>query len=161
MKKLTTLIVVAVLTSALASTAMAASTVNQTVSIAVSAINEISVSGNPVAPLTVSTATAGSEPNAVTDATTTYAITTNGSGKKITGKIDTAMPADTTLEVLLAAPTGGTATKQALSATAVDLVTGISKKAESGKTITYTFSATVAAGILTATTKTVTFTVTN
>lgn len=161
MKKLTILITAAVLVVALASAAMAANTTNQSVTISVGAINEISVSGNPAAPLTVSTATAGSEPSAVNDATTTYAITTNGAGNKITGRIDTTMPTGTTLEVLLAAPTGGTATKQALSATAVDLVTGISKKAEAAKTITYTFTATVAAGVVTSTTKTVTFTVTN
>jgi len=57
--------------------AMAGNTATQTVTYQVSAINEASVTGNPSA-LTVSTATAGSDSAEVTDSTTFYAITTNG-----------------------------------------------------------------------------------
>ncbi|MBM3475549.1 MAG: hypothetical protein FJX75_19970 [Armatimonadetes bacterium] len=141
--------------------AMAANTANQTVTFQVSAINEISVSGNPGA-LTVSTATAGAEPDQVTDATTTYNLTTNGNNKKITGALDTAMPSDVTLKVNLAAPTGGTSAGDVtLSATAQNLVTGVSKKAEGTKGITYKLSATVAAGVVSQATRTVTLTVTD
>jgi len=143
------------------SAALAANTANQTVTFQVSAINEISVSGNPGA-LTVSTATAGAEPDQVTDASTTYNLTTNGNNKKITGALDTAMPADVTLKVNLAAPTGGTSAGDVtLSATAQNLVTGISKKAEGTKGITYKLSATVAAGVVSQATRTVTLTVTD
>jgi len=139
--------------------AMAASSTTQTVTYAVSAINEISVSGDPAA-LTVSTATAGSAPNSVSDATTTYAITTNETGKKITGAINTDMPAGVTLTVNLAAPTGGTsAGVTSLSSVAANLVTGIDTLNESGKTITYSLSATSAAGVVGSATKTVTLTV--
>ena len=139
--------------------AMAGSSATQTVTYAVSAINEISVSGNPAA-LTVSTATAGSAPNSVSDATTTYAITTNGTGKKITGAINTAMPAGVTLTVNLTAPTGGTsAGATSLGTSASDLVTGITTLNESGKTITYSLSATSAAGVVSSASKTVTLTV--
>lgn len=139
--------------------AMAASSTTQTVTYAVSAINEISVSGNPAA-LTVSTATAGSAPNSVSDATTTYAITTNETGKKITGAINTAMPAGVTLTVNLTAPTGGTsAGATSLGTSASNLVTGITTLNESGKTITYSLSATSAAGVVSSASKTVTLTV--
>lgn len=135
--------------------AIAGNTTTQTVTYQVAAINEISVSGNPGA-LVVNTATAGSEPDPASDATTTYAITTNEESKKITGKIDTAMPNGTTLKIKLTAPTGASSTEQALSINDADLVTGITKKAESGLTITYTFSATVAAGVVDQASKTVT-----
>ncbi|QTQ38918.1 Uncharacterized protein ToN1_48240 [Aromatoleum petrolei] len=125
----------------------------------VTAINELSVSGNPGA-LTISSATAGSAPTAVSDATTTYAITTNQSTRKITAAIDTAMPSGVTLKANLAAPTGATsAGAVTLGAVAVDAVTGISTLNESGKTITYSLEATTAAGVVTSASKTVTFTI--
>lgn len=136
-----------------------AQTATQTVTYEVQAVNEISVSGNPAA-LIVNSATAGSEPDAATDATTTYSITINESNKKVTGSIDTAMPANTTLSVNLTAPTGGTSTGSVdLTTTDQDLVTGISSLAESGLSISYTFSATSAAGTISSASKTVTFTV--
>jgi hypothetical protein len=139
--------------------AFAASSSTQTVTYAVSAINELSVSGNPGA-MTVSAATAGSAPDAVSDATTTYAITTNESTRKITAAIDTAMPAGVTLTVSLVAPTGGTSTGAVtLGTVAGDAVTGISTLNESGKTITYNLSATSAAGVITSASKTVTLTI--
>jgi len=141
--------------------ALASNTANQTVTFEVSAINQISVSGNPAA-LTVSTATAGSEPDEVTDASTTYNITTNGSSKKITGVLDSAMPSEVTLKVNLTAPTGASSAGDVtLSATAQNLVTGITKKAEGTKGITYKLSATVAAGVVSSDTRTVTLTVTD
>lgn len=136
----------------------AGNTADQTVTYEVTAINEISVSGNPSA-LTVSAATAGSQPDEVTDSTTTYAITTNQS-KKITGILNSAMPSGVTLKINLVAPTGGTsASDVSLLATAADLVTGITPVAESGKTITYKLSATVAAGVVASANKTVTLTI--
>jgi hypothetical protein len=139
---------------------LAGNTTTQTVTFEVQAIDEIAASGDPGA-LVVYTATAGSEPDVATDNTTTYAITTNGTNKKITGEIDVAMPANTTLEVNLAAPTGGTsAGSVSLSASAADLVTGITQRAESGLTITYSLTATVSAGIVASDTRTVTLTLT-
>jgi len=104
--------------------AWAADSAEQTVTYEVSAINEISVSGNPGA-LTVSTATAGSEPDAVTDAATTYAITTNGSDKKITAALDTDMPSGVTLSLTAASASGTSAGKQTLTAAGVDVVSGL------------------------------------
>ena len=48
-----------------------------------------------------------------------------------------------------------------LSTTVEDLVTGISAVAESGLTITYTLSATIAAGVVAQAQKTVTLTLTD
>ncbi|MHB0937190.1 MAG: hypothetical protein ACYDCO_03120 [Armatimonadota bacterium] len=158
MKKLMLLVYAGLMLFAAVS-AYAANSATQTVTYEVSAINEISVSGNPGA-LTVSTATAGSQPNSVSDSSTTYAITTNGTSMKITGAINTNMPANTTLSVNLTAPTGGTsAGATSLSTVAADLVTGITTLAESGKTIAYTLSATVTAGVVGSASKTVTLTI--
>jgi hypothetical protein len=158
MKKLVALGLATLLLS-VSSLAFAGDSANQTVTYEVQAINEISVSGNPGA-LTVSAATAGSEPTAATDATTTYSITTNGSNKKITGILNTAMPANTALKVTLTAPTGGTSAGQvSLSASAQDLVTGISAVAQSAVGISYEFSATIAAGVVSSAQKTVTLTI--
>jgi hypothetical protein len=147
------------LSTLVAANAFAAATVGQTITYQVSAINEITVSGNPGA-LIVVTAVPGSQPTAVTDATTTYAITTNIASKKITVALNTAMPANTALKLTLVAPTGGTSAGQVtLTATAQDLVTGITTLAESGLGISYNFSATLAAGVVSSAQKTVTLTV--
>ena len=158
MKKLIA-IVIAALFVGVSGSAFAASTTTQTITYQVQAVNEISVSGNPGA-LIVSAATAGSQPTAVTDATTTYSITTNGTAKKITGVLNTAMPDNTSLKATLTAPSGGTGAGQVtLTASAADLVTAIDAVAESGIAISYEFSATAAAGVVASAQKTVTLTV--
>lgn len=163
MKKYLVFVLAALLIFGLGSVAWAASSDTQTVTYEVSAINEISVSADTVS-LTISTATAGSEPDPATDNSTTYNITTNGTGMKITGAIDSAMPTGLTLEVNLAAPTGATGgtdvdISSATETSAADLVTGITQVAEDNLTITYTLSATVEVAP-TSGSKTVTFTVT-
>ena len=161
MKKLRVGLGVLVALLGLTALTMAANTAQQTVTYEVTAINEISVSGDP-GNLVVNTATAGSEPTADTDATTTWAVTTNESSKKMTGSINTAMPANVTLEVNLTAPTGGSSQGDVtLSDSDADLVTAISTVAESGLTITYTLSATIAAGTVAQAQKTVTLTLTD
>jgi len=161
MRKLMVSMAVLGLALVLCNLAMAANTAQQTVTFEVSAINEISASGNP-GPLVVDAATAGSQPVADADNTTTWAVTTNGSNKKMTGAINTNMPANTTLQVNLGAPTGGSSSGNVtLSATAANLVTGISTVVQSGLSITYTLSATVAAGVVSQAQKTVTLTLTD
>ena len=131
----------------------------QTVSFSVDPVNQMSVSGNPGA-LTISAAVAGSALTSVTDATTTWAITTNQTGTKVTAAIDAAMPSGATLKVNLAAPTLATsAGAVTLGTVAADVVTGITKLNETGKTITYTLSATSAAGVVASSSRTVTYTV--
>ena len=135
--------------------------VNQTVTFEVQAINELSVSGNPGA-LIINSANAGFEPIEVTDSSTNYGITTNGINKKITGEINSNMPANCALKISMAAPAGGVSTGHTvLSTIASELVTGISGLAESAKTITYSFSATIAAGLISSDSRTVTLTLTD
>ena len=137
-----------------------AQTATQTVNFTVQAINQISVTGSPS--LTISAATAGSNPNSVSDNTTSWAVTTNESNKKITAQLNSDMPTGLTLSASLQAPAGATsAGSVALSGTvATDLVTGITQKNASGLTITYTLAAapTAAPG---SSSRTVTFTITN
>ncbi|MBK1701750.1 hypothetical protein [Thiococcus pfennigii] len=140
--------------------AFAADNDDQTITYEVTAINEIAVSGNP-GNLTVSTATAGSQPDAVTDDSTTYAITTNGTNKRITAALDEAMPANVTLSLTATAPAGGASSsgKVALTASAQSVVTGITQVAESEIGLEYELSATVAAGIVASDTVDVTLTI--
>ena len=154
------LTVIAALGATFAASAFAASSATQSVTYEVSAINELSVSSSSVS-LTVNAAVAGSAPTAASDSSTSYAITTNESNRKITGSLNTAMPSGVSLSASLAAPTGGSsAGAVALTAVAQDLVTGISTLNESAKAITYDLSATSAAGVVPSASKTVTLTIT-
>ena len=140
-----------------ASSAMA-QTSNQTVTFQVDAVNQIAFAGAPS--LVINTATAGSNP---TDATAgaTWAVTTNQSGARVTASIGSNMPAGLTLSVNVTAPAGGTSTgAQALSTVAVDVVTGITQVAQGGIALTYTLTATPAAGVVASTSRTVTYTIT-
>jgi len=136
-----------------------AQTATQTVTFQVTAINQVSVAGSPS--LTVSTATAGSTPTAATDATATWAVTTNMTTAKITASIPTAMPAGLTLSTNLTAPTGATSLGlRALGTTAVDVVTGITRVAQGSLGITYQLDATLAAGVVASGSRVVTYTIT-
>ena len=135
-----------------------AQTATQSVTFQVDAINQIAFSGSPS--LVVNTATAGSAPTAAT-ANATWAVTTNQTGSKITASIGSAMPAGLTLQVNLAAPAGATsAGAQTLSTTAVDVVTSITKLAQSALSVSYSLAATAAAGVVSSTSRTVTYTIT-
>ena len=124
----------------------------------VQAINRISLSGSPS--LVISTAAAGSAPTSAT-ANATYAITTNETDRKITAQLDVDAPAGVAISVSLAAPSGGTSAGAVqLSTTAQDVVTGISTVNASGLNVTYSLTATAAAGVVPAFTRTVTYTIT-
>jgi hypothetical protein len=136
----------------------AAQTANQTITFQVDAINQIAFTGSPS--LVINTAAAGTNPTAVT-APATWAVTTNQTGAKITASIGSNMPAGLTLSVNLTAPSGAaSAGSQALSTTAVDLVTSITRLAQSALSVTYSLSATAAAGVVSSTSRTVTYTIT-
>ena len=145
-----------VMLAATAATA-AAQSATQDVSFEVQAINEIAFTGSPS--LVISAATAGSAPTSTT-ANATYAITTNETNRKVTAELNSAMPTGVTLSVNLAAPSGGTsANTVSLSTTAQDVVTGVSKVNATGLSVTYSLSATSAAGVVAAETRTVTYTI--
>jgi hypothetical protein len=123
--------------------------------------SSISVSGNPGL-LRISSATAGSDLAPVSNATTTYDLHITSGTAKITAHINSAMPADTNLRMSLVAPTNSTSLGLVtLMPTDKNLVTGIpngTNLIELG--ITYQFSASVSAGVISSSTKTVTLTVT-
>ena len=141
---------------ALAGTAGAQS---QTITFSVGAINQVAVTGAPV--LNISTATAGSNPTQASDNASTWAVTTNQSGAKISASLDADMPTGLTLKVSLAAPAGATtAGAQALAFASVDLVTGVSQVAAGSLGMTYTLDAVPTAGVVASSTRTVTYTIT-
>lgn len=136
----------------------AAQSATQTLTFQVDAINQIAFTGNPS--LVINTAAAGSNPSSVT-AAVTWAVTTNQANAKITASLNAALPANVTLTVDLAPATGASsAGAQSLGTTSVDLVTAVTRVAESALGVTYTLSATAAAGVVASTTRTVTYTIT-
>lgn len=144
-----------------ASAVLASGSASQTVRFAVTAVNEIAVSGDP-GPLTIVMAAAGSDPAPVSDSSTTYSVTTTGVNKKITGRLDRAMPTGTTLRITLAAPAGATSRGAvALNRDDENLVTGITKKAAGAKTITYSLDTTAEAGTISESSRVVTLTITD
>ena len=136
-----------------------AQSATQTVTFAVNAINQIAFTGSPS--LTITTATAGSQPTSANDVSASWAVTTNQSNAKITASLGSAMPAGLTLSANLAAPSGATSLGlKALGTVAVDLVSGLTKQAVSGLGVTYTLDATAAAGVVASSSRVVTYTIT-
>ena len=91
---------------------------------------------------------------------TTYAITNNAGSKKIVGKIDTAMPSNTTLSVTAAAPaSGASAGAVSLNASNQDLVNAIGAVDQTGVNLSFVLSANVNAALVNSATKTLTLTV--
>ena len=130
---------------ALAVPAFAANTASHTVTVTVTAINELALSGGNIT-LTINSETAGSDPDDATDSTTCdLAWTTNEASKKITAETDLALPTFT-LGVTAANVTGGTAAAQVtLSDSAQDFVTAIATTVGSCD-LSYVASATAAQG---------------
>lgn len=120
------------------------------------------VSGNPGL-LRISTAVAGSQPVSVSNGTTTYTVVTPllpNRQYKLTASLSAPMPAGVTLTASLAAPASATSLGPvALDATARDVVTGIRRNVTSTRAITYTLSATVAAGVIPNSSRVVTLTI--
>ncbi len=105
------------------------------VTITVSAVDVISVSGDLTIDInTVALSNTGSA---------TYDLTTNGAGRKISAALSTDYSAGLTLDVTVAAPVGSGASVGlvTLSPTAQDVVTGISNIAETGLAIDYVATA--------------------
>ena len=131
----------------------------QTVNYVIGNVHEIEITGG-ARTLTVVPPAAGDPIANVTDAVSTYAITSNGANQVITGEIDTDMPAETSLGITLAPPTGGNSLGQiVLNTTAQILVDGIIPVVDATSSITYELAANVNATLVSAG-KTVTLTVT-
>jgi len=135
-----------------------ANVASQQVAINVAEINVIAVNGT--INMTINSATAGQAPDPAT-ANATYALTSNGTDKKISAELDSAMPTGLSLFATMAAPTGATsAGKVQLSDSASDLVTSITQVRGSGLSLAYEAVATVDATPDNVT-RTVTYTITN
>ncbi len=152
------LIAVSLAALGLTGTAFGASSASHDVTVTVSAINEVAISGGNLT-LTISAATAGSDPDPATDSTTCdLSWTTNESTKKITVAAGAAI-SGATLKVTAANVSGGTAAGQVtLSTTAQDFVTGISTTTGTCD-LSYEASATAADGT-SSNTHTITYTIT-
>ena len=122
----------------------------------------LSVSGSPVSAMKITTATPGFPPNSATDATTTYSVNAkNGvTPLKIVASLSSVMPPGMTLTVALVAPSLPATSNGAvaLDATQRQVVGDITNSISQTNTITYTLSATVAAGVVTSQSRIVTFT---
>ena len=144
MKGIVAVAATAALLGLMASGALAASSANHTVTVQVNAINELALTGGNIT-LTISTATAGQQPDAATNSTCTLAWTANQANRKITVATNLASPLFT-LKVLAQSVTGGSAAPEVtLSNTAADFVTGVSKTT-GGCTLRYATAATAAQG---------------
>ena len=145
MKALTKILLVVALVAGLSVPALAASSDTQSVTVTVSAVNEISATGTVT--LTINTATAGSELDSDVDSTTADMLwTTNEASKKITIETDLATPTFTLKAVALTVTGGTAATELTVSDTAADFVTGIATTT-GGCDIQYTGEATASQGI--------------
>ncbi|KAA6183051.1 hypothetical protein F2Q65_16655 [Thiohalocapsa marina] len=147
------------MTMVLSAGAMAASTGDQTVTYTVPEMADIVISGSPGA-MTITAPAAGADPAPVTDATTSWSVTSNAGtdAKKLTAALDADMATGLTLKVTVTAPDGAASSQQTLTAAGVDVVTGIDSVSETGLGIEYELTATVEAAAATSVEKTVTFT---
>ena len=121
--------------------------------------SSISLSGNPL-PMTINTATAGSQPNSVTDTSTTYSVLSLVTAT-IVGSLNAALPTGVSLTVTLAPPALATSAGPVIMTTTNQtLVSGIVVLVTiTGLQITYKLSATVHAAPVTNATALVTFTI--
>ena len=136
-----------------------AQTATQTVTFQVDAVNQVGLAGSPT--MAITAAVAGNAPTTVTAAGYSWAVTTNQSTAKITASIATVMPTGLTLSAHLVAPPGAASGGIVpLGTTAADVVTGITKLNASGLALSYQLDATSSAGVITSTTRVVTYTIT-
>ena len=148
--------------------AFAQSNSDQSVTIRVEAIDSFGApggtAGSDLKPVTLVISEAdrpGEHPTPATDASTGYALTTNGSSRRITASLGSAYSEELTLEANLTAPGDGSS-RGYVELTESDqvVVEGISTVAASTMEIKYRASATVQAGIVDGETQTVTYTMT-
>lgn len=134
-----------ILSLAVAGMSMAADTDNHQVTVQVTAINEVGISGGNIT-LTINSATAGSQPtDAVDNSTCDLAWSTNQSSKKITVQTSLGSP-NFSLKVAAQNVTGGTAGSEVtIGTSAQDFVSSISTTVGSCD-LQYTASATLSDG---------------
>lgn len=103
----------------------------------------------PPASLTISSATAGGQPTAVSDQSARYSVTAATGQMKISGKLLVAPPAGVTITITLSAPTGAVSLGTVvLSNSDQPLVRYIPVGQYSNMSVTFTLSASVSAGVV-------------
>jgi hypothetical protein len=119
-----------------------------TINYSVAAINELNLDGGPYSLLS-ETAIAGEQPDWDTHQGT-YDITTNcaANGKKITAQINSDMPTGVALFFDMDGPAGSSSAPDYLSATAVNIITGIDASADSNRIFFIDLEVTVEAGVV-------------
>jgi hypothetical protein len=129
----------------------------------VAQIVTLAVTASPGTMVISSAPAAGAQPSSVTDASTSYRLTSFlAPQKKITAQLNALMPAGMTLAATFAAAGGGTSNGSVvLNTTARDMVINIGTALFSTNAITYVLSATVAAGVVASQSRTVTLTIVN
>jgi len=135
----------------------------QSINVSIQPIAELKVSGSS-ASLVITDVEAGNDPVAVSSTVANYSISTNQSNKKITGSLlEGNTDPYTTLTIRLQAPgSGGSSVGEViLTAQPADLVIGIPAGAYNNCSMTFKFSATIEAGIIPSTAKTVVLTLTD
>lgn len=114
----------------------------------------IKVNPAAVGPVTINTAVAGQEPTGVTAGGGSYdlALKKNGGLYTITARLNATLPPGTTLSITLADPAGGgqSVGPVLLNMSAQPVVTNLpsSKTNSTGNAISYSFTATSAAGVV-------------
>jgi hypothetical protein len=113
-----------------------------------------------VGPITVASAVAGSQPTPVVNATTNYSTVLVFTGQmKIVAQLNANMPAGMTLGVKLTGASGGTSLGVVnLDVTARNIVLATTPAYYTNVNVAYTVTATVAAGVVPSTSRTVTYT---
>jgi len=141
----------------------------QAITFTISSINEIDITGAPTFTVDASMLgfTVGQQLPWLTDSSTSFAFTTNDSGKKITGQLawTGGTPSNVALTIELGDPDAGGSGATPASETALtdlaahDLLTAIAQQFASGVQITYKFRALVTAAQVTNKGGTVTLTI--
>jgi hypothetical protein len=127
------------------------------------AANTITVSGSPAAMTITTAAAAGFGPTSVSNVLTTYTAKAKKATapQKVTAQLDAVMPPGVTLTIDMVPTTGGVDFGViTLDATARDVIGNMTNTTNETHGITYTLSATVAAGVITSQSRTVTLTLT-
>jgi hypothetical protein len=128
------------------------------------AAQTFTVSTALVGTMNVNAAVAGSQPSSVTNGISTYTLVTrrNRGITRVTANLNAALPAGVTLTVSLVSPGGGIVSAGPVSLTVAqqNVLTSLpnSTTTFAAATITYVLSATVTAGVVASTPRTITFT---
>jgi hypothetical protein len=127
------------------------------------AANTITVSGSPASMNITAAAGPGFGPTSVSNVITTYTAKAKKATapQKVTAQLDAAMPAGVTLTIDMVPTTGGVDFGVVtLDATPRDVIGNITNTTNETHGITYTLSATVAAGVVVSQSRTITLTLT-